>query len=273
MAQPFDLKTFIELQKQYSSDLAGISTSTNVDKETATNAIKDLDTKLGNLDKALNDSNANTNVLFLQQRAINNILTTEDERLESKKASIDNAMKGQQRLIQLNDTYRKRYSAYIKLVLIIVLALVVIIALMFINKIFPFIPEAVYTLLYIIILSGSIIYAWIVISDIQKRDKFEYDKRTRAAPVSPEEIKKNAEAAAKAGELLASADPNAGCKSEGCCAPGTMWDKTLGKCVPAATTATRSNFTTIKQAYEEEKELHKTIQPYTPTEFESYSKL
>jgi hypothetical protein len=206
----------------------------------------------------------------LQQKAINNILTTEDERLESKKASIDNAMKGQQRLIQLNDTYRKRYSAYIKLVLIIVLALVIIIGLMFINKLFPFIPEVVYTLLYIIILSGSLIYASIVLIDIRNRDKFEYDKRIRAAPVSPEEIKKNAEAAAKAGELLASVNSSAACKSEGCCAPGTMWDKTLGKCIPATT---RSNFTTIKQAYEEEKELHKTIQPYTPNEFESYSKL
>ena len=269
MAQPFDLKTFIELQKQYSSDLAGISTSTNVDKDTATNAIKDLDTKLGNLDKALNDSNADTNVLFLQQRAVNNILTTEDERLESKKASIENAINGQKRLLQLNETYRKRYSAYIRLVLIIVLALIIIIALIFVNKLFPFIPEAVYTLLYIIILSGTAIYCWIVITDIRKRDRFDFDKHTRPAPVSPEELKKNAEKAATAGDLLGSINYTE-CRAAGCCAPGTVWDASMNKCKPVET---KSAFTTIQQAYSQEPELSKQIQPYTPNEFEGYSKL
>jgi len=277
MTQPFDLKTFIELQRQYASDLAGISISNPTAATNANSAINSLGTQLSSLDTALNASNADTNSLILQQNTINRILDTEDERLAAKRANIDNAIIGQQRIIQLNDTYRKRYSAYIKLVLIIVLALVIIIALMFINKIFPFIPEAVYTLLYIIILSASIIYAWFVISDIQKRDKFEYDKRTRPAPVSPEEIKKNTEAAAKAGELLATVGPNTGCKSEGCCAPGTMWDKTLGKCVPGTSLSSMmpnmSGFTTIKQAYEEEKELRKTVVPYTPNEFDSYSKL
>jgi len=274
MTQPFDLKTFIELQKQYASDLAGISISNPTTATNANSAINSLGTQLSSLDSALNASNADTNSLILQQNTINRILDTEDERLAAKRANIDNAINGQQRLIQLNDTYRKRYSAYIKLVFIIVLALVIIIALMFINKLFPLIPQSVYTLLYIIILSVSIIYAWFILSDIQKRDKFEYDKRTRLAPVSKDELQKNAEAAAKAGELLASVGPNAGCKSEGCCAPGTMWEKTLGKCVPGSSLSSiLSGFTTIKQAYEEEKELHKTIQPYTPNEFESYSKL
>jgi len=280
MAQPFDLTAFIGLQKQYVSDLSGIPTSTTAD-------ITDLYTKLSALDTALTSSNANTNSLLLQQNAINNILTTETDRLDSKKASIDNAITGQKRLMQLNDTYRKRYSAYIKVVLIIVLALVIIIALIFINKIFPFIPEAVYTLLYIIILSGSIIYASIILLDIQSRDKFEYDKRTRPPPVSPEEIKKNAEAAAKAGNLLASINASSGCKSEGCCMVGTKWSAADNKCIPdcptgktwdntnktCATTPAPAPFTTIEQAYSQEPELRKIVEPYTPNEFEGYSKL
>jgi len=300
MAQPFDLKTFIDLQDQYASDLAGISISDTTAAAAATSAIGNLGTKLSSLDLALNASNADTNSLLLQQNTINRILGTEEERLAEKRANIDNAIMGQQRLIQLNDTYRKRYSAYIKVVLIIVLALVIIIALIFINKIFPFIPEAVYTLLYIIILSGSIIYASIILIDIQSRDKFEYDKRTRPPPVSPEEIKKNAEAAAKAGNLLASINASSGCKSEGCCMVGTKWSAADNKCIPdcptgkiwdsvnkacvsTCPTGTRNvnnicvsatnAFTTIEQAYSQEPELRKIVEPYTPNEFEGYSKL
>lgn len=284
-AQPFDLKTFIELQKQYASDLGGIATSNNNDKDAANGAIKTLGEKLGDLDVALNSSNADTNALLLQQNAINNILTTETDRLDLKKANIDSAISGQKRLMQLNDTYRKRYSAYINLVLIIVLALIIIIVLIFINKVFPFIPEFVYTLLYIIILSGTAIYCWIIISDIQKRDKFDYDKHTRPAPATPAELKKNAEAAAKAGNLLASVDPTSGCRSEGCCMVGTKWSAADNKCIPdcptgkiwdsvnkACVSATNA-FTTIQQAYSQEPELRKTVEPYTPYEFEGYSKL
>ena len=257
--QSFDLKTFLTLQKQYASDIAGINSSTD-----DTN-VAQITANLGTLETALNSSTAATNNLLLQQNAINSILDTENDRLDSKKANIDNAISGQKRLIQLNDTYRKRYSAYNNLVLIIVLALIIIIALIFFNKIFPFIPEFVYTLLYIIILSGTAIYCLFVISDIQKRDKFDYDKRTRPAPATPDELKKNAEKAAKAGDLLASIDSTSGCRSEGCCATGTIYDPSLKKCVIA--------FTTLNQAYSQEPELRKPVEPYTPNEFDGYSKL
>jgi hypothetical protein len=314
MAQPFDLKTFIELQKKYVSDLAGIYTSSNADSTNASNAINMLGSKLTDLDTALDNSNVDTNSLLLKQQIVNNILATEAERLDTKKSNIDAAISGQQRLIQLNDTYRKRYSAYIRLILTVVLALIIIIALIFVNKVFPFIPEIVYTLLYIIILSGSAIYCWIIISDINKRDKFDYDKHTRPAPASAEELKKNAEKAAKAGDLLASIDSTLGCRSEGCCSAGTKWDSKLNKCIPDTTTGTtttgttttgttttgttttgttttgttttgttttgttttgttRTGFTTLNQAYSQEYELNKSTQPYTPTEFESYSKI
>ena len=293
--QSFDLKTFLTLQKQYASDIAGINNTTA--ENTAENAaITALTGNLGTLETALNSSTAATNNLLLQQNAINSILGTENDRLDSKKANIDNAISGQKRLIQLNDTYRKRYSAYNNLILIIVLALIVIIALIFFNKIFPFIPEFVYTLLYIIILSGTAIYCLFVISDIQKRDKFDYDKHTRPAPATPDELNKNAEKAAKAGDLLASVDAALGCRSEGCCATGTTYDATSNKCtIPSGgssttgsgttssttgsgttsstTTGGASAFTTLNQAYSQEPELRKPVEPYTPNEFEGYSKL
>lgn len=266
MAQPFDLTSFIALQKQYISDLSGITISAQPSGDAQT-YITNLGRALNALDASLNDARSHTDTLLLQQNAVNSILTTENDRLDSKKASIDNAITGQKRLMQLNDTYRKRYSAYINLVLIIVLALIIIIVLIFINKVFPFIPEFVYTLLYIIILSGTAIYCWFVINDIQKRDKFDYDKHTRPAPATPAELKKNAEAAAKAGNLLASIDPTSGCRSEGCCADGTTYDATQNKCIIIRP------FTTIEQAYSQEPELRKTVEPYTPCEFEGYSKL
>ena len=265
----FDLNSFIALQKQYASDLSGIaSTSSN---EANTRAINDLGIKLSELDNALNESNVDTNKLILQQQVVNRILSTEDARLDSKRANIDNAISGQKRLMQLNDTYRKRYSAYIRIILIVVFALILIIALIFMKKFLPFIPEFLYTLLYIIILSGTFIFTWLMISDIQKRDKFDYDRRDRPAPATPDELKKNAEKAAKAGDLLASVDAALGCRSEGCCATGTTYDATSNKCKAAATAATA--FTTLNQAYSQEPELRKPVEPYTPNEFEGYSKL
>ena len=134
MAQLFDLKTFIELQKQYSNDLAGIASSSTSSNEADTRAINELGTKLSELDNALNESNVDTNKLLLQQQVVNNILKTEDDRLDHKRANIDNAIDGQKRLMQLNDSYRKRYSAYIRLLLIVISALFIIVVLVSIKK-------------------------------------------------------------------------------------------------------------------------------------------
>jgi hypothetical protein len=292
-AQPFDLLAFINLQKAYASQLNGIPVAVSQDEISQSNHLL-LSDKLTSLGASLDSSIAKSNELILQQDTVNHILQTEDDRLKLKTKNINDAITGQKRLILLNESYRKKYAAYIKIVLTVVFALLIIILLMFTKKFVPFIPEAVYTLLYIIILASSIIYGLLLFTDLQKHDQFDFDKIKRPDPVSKAVLDENAKKAAQSGNLLGSLSLNSYCFTSSCCADGTTWSPTVNKCLPTCPEGstwnmetkkcvpnntpppppkTTSPFTTLTQAYKEEKDFKKKVNPYTPNEFNSYSKL
>ena len=164
----------------------------------------------------------------------NTIFIKEKERLDAKAQEIATASTGQKRVIQLNESYRKRTAAYTKAVVAIVMALAVVVILKVVQGYIP-IPEVVLTLVYILLLSLSILYAAYVVLEVINRDKTNYDRLDVPPPVIPTEYdnERNKNAAAGMGDLLGTLPGM--CIGDNCCAPGTVYDSDEGKCCPAAT--------------------------------------
>lgn len=176
----FDLNSLLSLQNQYAIDLSGISDA-NVDGS-GNSYIQNLNTNLTNLNDTLINSEVNSDTLLLKQGTINNILDTENQRLLDKKNNIDSALIGQQRLLQINDSYRKRQAAYIKVIIVIIVALLLILILRFLSTNLTFIPEVIYYLLFIILISGTIIYVILLVYNINNRDPLNFDQLNLARP-------------------------------------------------------------------------------------------
>jgi hypothetical protein len=294
-----DLNSIIALQQTYANDLAGL----NVDQ--GASVINALDTNLTKLQSAASAASASINDTLTKQSIVNGILETENDRLTDKKKSIDNAISGQRRILQLNDSYRKRYAAYTRLILAIVFTLVVLFLVNLLKKRFPIIPDSVVMLLYIIIVSAYIIYAILLVADINRRDRTNFDELDLNGPsvIDPAAIKKQSEKAAQSGDLLGYLNIN-GCVGSYCCGPTTKYSATYSRCMPdplptcsngqtyslsadgyigkccetgqsvdkdgnCAAPSSVAGFTTINQAYE----IEKPTDAFVPSEFSNYSKI
>ena len=164
----------------------------------------------------------------------NAIFIDEKNRLEAKAQEIASASTGQKRVIQLNESYRKRTAAYTKAVVAIVVALAVVVILKVVQGYIP-IPEVVLTLVYILLLSLSILYAASVAFEVVNRDKTNYDRLDVPPPVIPTEYdnERDKNAAVGMGNLLGTLPGM--CIGSNCCAAGTDYDNDAGKCCPAVT--------------------------------------
>ena len=144
-----DLSGIFYAQKDYLKDLQNWPvTDTNTDVATKITQLQsNLDTNYNNLKSA---SGSSSSVLD-HQTQMNNIVTTEKNRLLKKKQLVDSALEGQKRMVLLNDSYRQKYSYYTKIILVIVFFLVIFIILNLLSKSLPFIPSYVFDILYFLI--------------------------------------------------------------------------------------------------------------------------
>jgi hypothetical protein len=162
------------------------------------------------------------------------IFNKEKDRLIAKKQDIVDASTGQKRVIQLNESYRKRTAAYTKAVVAIVVALAIVVILKVVQGYIP-IPEVVLTLVYILLLSLSLLYAASVAFEVVNRDKTNYDRLDVPPPVIPTEYDKERDknTAVGAGNLLGTLPGM--CIGKECCPVGTDYNTNDSKCCPAGT--------------------------------------
>jgi len=164
----------------------------------------------------------------------NTIFILEKERLDAKAQEIAIASTGQKRVIQLNESYRKRTAAYTKAVVAIVVALAIVVILKVVQGYIP-IPEVVLTLVYILLLSLSLLYAASVAFEVVNRDKTNYDRLDVPPPVIPTEYEneRDKNTAVGAGNLLGTLPGM--CIGKECCPVGTDYNTDDGKCCSAGT--------------------------------------
>lgn len=168
------------------------------------------------------------------QSEMYDIVKMEKSRLEEKKQSIDGALDGQRRSIQLNESYRERYAQYVKMILIFIGTLVAFIVLMFLARTFTLIPSIFFEVISVPIILLGLYMMYLVYVDIQSRDKLYFDKLDLAGPkiITPDEIARSQEAAAKKGNLLGTINIG-GCVGPACCDSTTIWDAGNSVCTEA----------------------------------------
>jgi len=182
---------------------------------------KAADASLNVLQTSVKAKDADVSAVLTKQKQVNNILQSELNRLAMKKEQLDEAQKGQMRVLMMNESYRKRQAEYTKLIIAVVMVFALVIVMRYMRVFFNVLPDAVYTLLHILLFASVIIYSFITYINVSSREKINFDRLDIPGPKTESEadFKKRNTAAIKSGDLLGVSNSNL-CKGAACCADG-----------------------------------------------------
>ena len=107
---------------------------------------------------------------------VKNIVDNEKTRLDDKEEIIDELYFSKQRNDDFVKSETDRNNAYYRLVLIILGVFILCFLIYYLQSFFPFIPDLVIEILYIIVIAGGIIWLLLKYSDIQRRSRLDYNK-------------------------------------------------------------------------------------------------
>jgi hypothetical protein len=246
-------------------------TSLNSGSDADISKLRAIDASLGMLLSNWNRANQSSTQVVTNQDKVNSIVQTELTRLQTKKGDIDTAMEGQKRSIQLNDSYRKRFQHYTKMVMIVIVCLAIFVGLILVGRYFPVIPSFVIDILCVLTVSTGIVYTYLIYLDIQSRAKTNFDELSLQNPslLSTSDIQKKTANAAGNGDLLGSVNFGT-CVGSACCsdASGTVWDASQSMCVVKPTTSFTTMFVSQQLG-----DLSKTPKANAPYEYTQYAKV
>ena len=204
MPDYLDFVNFMKAQKAYIKDMdnfPGGANVSNIDK--AETALDGVSGQIGT---------ANTSDFLVDTAKINSILTSESNILKEKADAANKSNHLQKRLVNINNSYNKRYQAFNKITYAVILATLLIIALIYERKLVGFLPEFIQTLLYIAIISIAGIYIMFVLVSINSRQELYFDKIKTSPPNGELERSSDDDLKNQSGELNLST-----CKGISCC--------------------------------------------------------
>jgi hypothetical protein len=207
--------------------------------------------------------------ILASQTAMQGIVNAENNRLLTKKSSIEDALQSQQRMIALNQNYSSRYNQYVIMVITVVIALVLFLGITMIQRNMENPPTGLFTFLTIIILGSAAIYILMVYYNMTGRSNMNFDEINISAPValSPAHVQAKLDAATAAGNLQGGAVASDACVGAACCAGTSHWDVSGQFCT--------SPFTTMDQAYSQnqaygQRDINKQVNSFSDSEYSSY---
>lgn len=219
-----DLKGIIALQKNYLDILSNKTSDPELTLKV--NALQD---ELSRAHSEFTNADASSSQILTDQEKVKSIIDTEKERLLLKKQSIDTALSGKKREVELNDSYQKKQAEYNKIKIAWVLALAIYVFITILKKHLPIIPSFINDLILITTFVAVSIYSINIFIEISRREKINFNKLALAAPAItlPIAPKKDSD---KDSDLLKGMNLY-GCVSSYCCSEGTKWDSNMSKCV------------------------------------------
>lgn len=206
------------MNKDSTNDVNTLYDSDKILQNTELNKLNDT---LISMNDSLSDLNiAQTNGLS-RQNDIKQIITTESDRLIQKKDTIDQAIITQNRIIYFNDNNRKRYAAYLRMLITLTVTLAIVWLIQLLRKHVEAIPDWILDILIIASISIGIIIIYTYFIDINERSNYNFDE------INMEPPKKNTDDKSNGGDL----SKNGGdlCVGQDCCKPeneltsGSRW--------------------------------------------------
>lgn len=187
------------------------------------------DFSLGNILTSVNGQDSRLNATLTKQRQVNSLLQAEIDRLNEKDDQIDQAQAGQKRVLMLNESYRMRQAEYTKLIIASVFVFAIVILIKYTRAFFDVLPDAVYTLIHILMFSGLIIYAMVIYMNVSSREKTNFNRLDIPTPdVVLSDEDKRANKRKQRGDLMGLNNSDL-CRGAACCSDGQEFKD--GKCV------------------------------------------
>lgn len=263
MSQFADFTSLFNIQKQYLVDLSAISLDNSYN---STNSTLDLKNQLSTLYNVYSTALPASSAALDNQNKMYDIIQQEKDRLNQKKAGIDNAYATQQRLIQLNESYREKNMKYISILIILIISIVIYLALLMISRHLPFVPPLLINLLTALLIGMTIIIISVIIARINKRDNMNFQKLLFVPPPSG-----NVYGNVSGNFSMSGINPPP-CIGSSCCGNGTVWNETYGNCIVTSGFTLMGGFDGNKNCGKCNNANMPYI-PYAPFEFESYAKI
>ena len=105
-----------------------------------------------------------------------NFYNDELTRLQEKQQNTNLILNSQERLALLNDSYRKRYAKYVQILMVLVLAVLVYLGAVLLQKQFPFIPQVAVDIVIVILIFLVAFYLFFSFNDLYSRSLLNYDE-------------------------------------------------------------------------------------------------
>jgi hypothetical protein len=227
-----DLNGVLNIQKDY---LGNLSAS---DTESAA-VINQIQQNLSAMYTDYAAANPATDAAITRQKDVLDIVNSEKKRLQDKKQGVDNASFGQKRAVELNNSNRLKQNSYTNLLIILIITLSAFVLIMVASNYLTFIPQVVFDLLSIIVISVGIYMALYTFLDIQSRNNMNFNQLNLSGLNNS--VAGNV-AAKGSGSLTNLFTGSTGCVGSDCCGTDTKWDQDNNICV-------KQGFTTMSFSY------------------------
>jgi hypothetical protein len=251
---PLDLSGVLNVQSNYLADLryyyGNDSNITGV-----TNALNEIKGNLTSMHVSLQSGNGSAQSILDTQTKMQDIITRETNRLNAKKASIDDALTTTRRVTELSDSNRKFQSEYINVLILFTAVVFVYIVLVQLQNVLPFL-SSITPIVAIVLFSVVAIYAIQVYLKVLKRDPNNYDKLAlpSMSKQSLADIMKAQQSAIERGDLSAAVkNPNI-CSGPLCCSDNSLWEEGVQKCVskcPVPASGQQQTYAQLDAQYKE----------------------
>jgi len=219
----FDLSGIFSLQKQYLIDLSNTGIAVGASN------VNGISTNINNIVTKLGTSMGAANSAITDQTEVISILEREKNRLDARKRLIDNASNTQDHINQLNDSARKRFSAYNNIIIVLVITFGIYYLL---SSLYSYgISSVLLDSLIVIVFVIGIIISLYYYADISSRDNMDFDRIKLADPQrkTAEQQRQDTLKEFASGNLMGGNGNQ--CVGAQCCPSGSIFNIALNKCV------------------------------------------
>lgn len=184
------------------------------------------------INQSVSGIDASLNATLTKQNQVNTLLDEEITRLDEKDTQIEQAQAGQKRVLMLNESYRMRQAEYTKLIIASAFVFAIVILIKYLRTSFTILPDAIYSLIHILMFSALIIYAMVIYINVSSREKTNFN---RLDIPTPDVVKSTADKRRKSreddGNLMGISDSEL-CRGAACCDDNTQtFNDVSGNCV------------------------------------------
>jgi hypothetical protein len=170
---------------------------------------------------------------------------SELDRLNQKQQNLDLISNSNERLAVLNNSYRKRYAKYVEMLMVLVLAYIIYLGVVILQKNVPTVPVFVVDITIVVLIFAMFIYLFSAFWQLSSRNVLNYDELDLSAydasGVDVSALEQNGQLFAKRGNVTADSI----CVGNDCCPPSYVYDADRNVCVPSPSSTSSGNTSAV----------------------------